>query len=253
MDFEELLKALGLDNDESKEKAAILKKEYNASKKEINELTENVKKLTEDAEASKATAEKLDIVVKAFGLDIGAEDFDKNIQESKDKLVKDAGGGPEPEEVKQMKLDLNRTKRELDKSAKTIEELTTQLEGEKTQRLNNVKRTAIQKAVIKNNFIDPEVSIDLFINKATVDEDGVTVTMKGADGTDLPVADAIADWAKDHEGFIKKDVKGGMGSNGNNNGGGQTEVSPFMQNLIKQQSNGGAGGQQTKSLGEMFG
>lgn len=56
--------------------------------------------------------------------------------------------------MKQIKLDLNRTKRELDKSSKTIEELTVQLEGEKTQRLNNVKRTAIQKAVIKNNFID---------------------------------------------------------------------------------------------------
>ena len=154
MDFEELLKALGLDTDEAKEKAAILKKEYNASKKEINELTENVKKLTEEAEASKATAEKLDIVVKAFDLDVGAEDFDKNIQESKDKLVKEAGGGTDPDEVKQIKLDLNRTKRELDKSSKTIEELTTQLESEKTQRLNNVKRTAIQKAVIKNNQIE---------------------------------------------------------------------------------------------------
>ena len=251
MDFDELLKALGLDTEDAKDKATILKKEYNASKKEINELNEIVKKLTEGVEASKETAEKLDIVVKAFGLDIGAEDFDKNIQESKDKLIKEAGGGTDPDEVKQIKLDLNRTKRELDKSSKTIEELTVQLEGEKTQRLNNVKRTAIQKAVIKNNFIDPEVSIDLFINKATVDEDGVTVTMKGADGTDLPVADAIADWAKDHEGFIKKEVKGGMGSNGNNNGGGQNEVSPFMQNLIKQQSNNASG--QSKSLADVFG
>lgn len=93
MDFDELLKALGLDTDEAKDKATILKKEYNASKKEINELNESVKKLTEGVEASKETAEKLDIVVKAFGLDISAEDFDKNIQESKDKLIKEAGGG----------------------------------------------------------------------------------------------------------------------------------------------------------------
>ena len=76
MTYEELVKALGLDADESKDKAVILKKEYNAYQKEIKDLTDNVAELTATIEADKVVAEKFNSVVNAFGLDINAKDFD---------------------------------------------------------------------------------------------------------------------------------------------------------------------------------
>lgn len=66
MTYEELVKALGLDTDESKDKAVILKKEYNAYQKEIKDLTDNVTELTATIEADKVVAEKFNSVVNAF-------------------------------------------------------------------------------------------------------------------------------------------------------------------------------------------
>lgn len=217
MTLEELAKALGIDDEENKDKFSILKKEFNSKAKEVNGLTEKLTKATEELESKKAVEDKLKIVADAFELDVEAEDLDKVIDEAKDALVKSAGGGTTPDEVKALKRDLTKATRERDKFSEQVVSLTEQLEGEKTARIGSAKRTAIQKALVDNKIIKPEQMIDLFFNKVNVDEDGSTMTMKGSDGSDLTINDAIADWAKDNPEFVISSTKGGTGSSGGSN------------------------------------
>ena len=215
--------------------------------KKITTLEEEQAKLSE-------TSQKFDIVVKAFELDTQAEDFDKMLDDVKDKLVKDAGGGSTPEEVKSIRRDLTKAQRDLETANNTVAELTAQLETEKTQRINAVKRDKIQKALIANKVIKPEQMIDLFFGKVEVDKDGSTLTMKDSAGNEISVEDGIADWAKDNPEFVKTDTRGGLGSNGSSSFGSNNEdgMSDFMKSIIadKTQPYGGDGNQ---SLTDLFG
>ena len=251
MDLEELTKALGLDTEEMKEKAAILKKEYNASQKAIHKLEDEKKTLNETLEANKQTVERFDILVKAFGVDVNAKDFDEGIEQAKESLIKEAGGSTTPEEIKELKRNLTKATRQVGENAKTIKDLTSQLNAEKTMRLSNVKRATIRKALESVHAVKPDMFVDLFFNKTKVEDDGKTCTIVGDDGVELSVADHIADWAKDNEDLIAAQPKGGAGSGGANGGNVSNEVSPFMQNIIANKQKGVS--TQGKSLVEMFG
>jgi len=104
MTLEELAKALGIDGEEDKGKFATLKKEFNAKAKEVNKLTETVTKMTEEAEASKEVANKLNAVVTAFGVDLEAKDFDESVENAKENIIKEAGGGATPDEIKELNI-----------------------------------------------------------------------------------------------------------------------------------------------------
>ena len=172
-----------------------------------------------------------------------------------DKMVKEAGGGSTPEEIKIIKRDLTKAQRDLEAANNTVADLTSQLESEKTQRINAVKRDKIQKALVANKVIKPEQMIDLFFGKVEVDKDGSTLTMKDSAGNEISLDDGIADWAKENPEFVKTDTRGGLGSNGNSSFGssGGEELSDFMKSIIadKNSSYGGADGKQT--LTELFG
>ena len=66
MTLEELTKALGLDTDENKEKAGILKKEFNAKVKEVNTLNQQIETYKNGEESAKKNATNLEIVTKAL-------------------------------------------------------------------------------------------------------------------------------------------------------------------------------------------
>lgn len=234
MKFEELLKALGLDSEENKDKADILKKEFNATSREINNLTKSKTTLEAENEALKKNSEKFDIVVKSYGLDVDAEDFDKMLDDRKDAMIKEAGGGSAPEELKTLNRELNKIKRDYETATNTINELNEQLTAEKTQRINNVKRDAIHKALEANKIIKPDQMVDMFFNKVIVDEDGNTLTMKDDGGNELSVNDAIADWAKDNPEFVIKDTRGGVGSTGGAlNNSSKEGLSEFMRGVLE--------------------
>lgn len=252
MTLEELAKALGIDDDENKDKFAILKKEFNSKAKEVNSVIDKLNKANTELEAKKVVDEKLKIFADAFEVDVDAEDLDKAIDEAKEALVKSAGGGTTPDEVKALKRDLTKATRERDKFADDIKSLSEQLEGEKTMRISSAKRTAIQKALVDNKIIKPEQMIDLFFGRVNVDDDGQTMTMKGSDGSDLTIADAIADWAKDNPEFVAVDTKGGIGSNGGSNAfqKKQNELGDFMKGII---NNATPKDTSNKSLSDLFG
>lgn len=254
MDIKELLKALNLDGEENKEKAEILSKEFTAKAREINSLSKKVKTFEDEQVKLKAASDKLDIVVKAYGLNLETDDFDKMLDDTRDKMIKEAGAGSTPEEIKIIKRDLTKAQRDLETANTTVAELTAQLEVEKTQRINAVKRDKIQKALVANKVIKPEQMIDLFFGKVEVDKDGSTLTMKDSAGNEISIDDGIADWAKENPEFVKTDTKGGLGSSGNNSFGNVSgdEMSDFMKSIIadKNQSYGGDGKQ---TLTELFG
>lgn len=255
MDIKELLKALGLEGEENKEKADTLTKEFTAKTREINSLNKKMKTFEEEQAKLKESSDKFDIVVKAYGLDLEAEDFDKMLDDAKDKMVKEAGGGSTPEEIKIIKRDLTKAQRDLEAANSTVADLTSQLESEKTQRINAVKRDKIQKALVANKVIKPEQMIDLFFGKVEVDKDGSTLTMKDSAGNEISLDDGIADWAKENPEFVKTDTRGGLGSNGNSSFGssGGEEMSDFMKSIIadRNSSYGGTDGKQT--LTDLFG
>ena len=254
MTLEELIKALCLEGEENKEKVATITKEFNAITKLLNTANKKVKTLEDEQAKLKETSEKFDIVSKAFDLNLETEDFDKMLDDVKDKLVKEAGGGTTPEEIKILKRDFTKAQRELEKANTTVKELSDQLESEKTQRINAVKRDAIQKALVSNRIIKPEQMIDLFFGKVDVDKDGSTLTMKDAAGNEISVVDGIADWAKANPEFVQKETRGGAGSGSGANGGKKDDsgVDDFVKDMIADK-NGQGGNGETKSLGDMFG
>ncbi len=256
MVLEDLLKTLELDGDDQKEKANVLAKELKERETSFNDLSKKVKELEEanikfkeGAEADKAIVDKFNIAAKAFGFDLEAEDYDKMLDDVKDKLSKGSGNVTD-EDFKQVNRDLTKAKRELEKSNATIKDLTTQLEAEKITRINGLKRGSIRKELENVNALNPEMFVDLFMNKVSVDEDGKTLSMKDAAGNEISLADGIADWAKANTDLVKKSVKGGLGSNGGNGNGGNG-VSDFVKSMIANKTSDNNNG--GKSLAEMFG
>ena len=171
-------------------------------------------------------------------------------------MLRAAGSGVTPDEIKELNRELTKMKRQNEKDTKQIAELTESLNTEQTMRIDNVKKTAIRKELEKNRVIKPDMFVDMFSNRATVDKDGKTVMITGDDGSELSIADYVADFANDesNSAFIQKNVHGGFGSNGSNTNGGSdgTGASEFMNRLVghSDSENGGNGG---KSLAEAFG
>lgn len=253
MTLEELTKSLGLDTEENKEKAGILKKEYNSLVKSQKTLSETIEKQEKQLSELNPIKEKFDIIVKSYQLNIEAEDFDKMLDDRKTEMVKEAGGGTPPEEVTRLNRELTKSQRDLAASTKQVAELQEKLNIETTHRINGVKKEALHKALTQNNVIKPEQFIDMFINKVDVDKDGITVTMKDETGTELGISDAIADWAKANPEFVKKDVLGGFGSGVEGTAGGShnSGLSEIMQSIIAESQNSHPSN--NKSLIELFG
>lgn len=253
MTLDELSKALGLDTEENKEKFGILKKEYNAMSKAQKDSTKKIETLEAQIEENKPIIEKFDIVSKAFNLNLEAEDFDAMLDDVKDNMIKEAGGGATPEELKNLRREITKFQRDVATKDKQVAELTEQLNTEKTHRINGVKRDAINKALQSHNVIKPEQFMDYFMNKATIDKDEVTVTLKDDAGNELSVADAVADWAKANPEFVKKDVTGGLGTGQGGKGGSSSNdgVSAIMKSVLDAQSQ--TKGSEGKTLSDMFG
>ena len=254
MTLEELTKALGLDTDENKDKAGILKKEFNAKLKDINEKTKEIESFKEAEKVAKQNADRLEIVTKAYNLDFNAKDVDAMIEESKDKLIKAAGvNDRNSEEFKATKNELTKARREITRIKEENSQLSEQLTAEKNQRINTTKRNMIHKALVNNNAIKPDMFVDMFVDKVNVDEDGKSMTMKDDVGNDISIDDAISDWAKENPELIKQNVKGGSstGSSGNGSDGSGEDISAFMEDIIGNNNNQNNGNGQ--SLTELFG
>ena len=214
MTLDELIEALGFKSDGDKDKIAVLKKEFNAKTKEVNTANKKLEALNEQVESAKAVTDKFEIVKKFFSLDTEAEDFDAMLDEVKDNLIKDAGGGATPEEIKNLKRELTKANREKDKVTKALDELNARLAQEKQIRIKNNVNSEIRKALDTYKVIKPEQMIDLFANRVNVDDDGETFTIKADDGSELSINDYIADWSKDNPEFVMSGTKGGAGTNG---------------------------------------
>ena len=157
MTLDELIEALGFKSDEDKDKIAVLKKEFNAKTKEVNTANKKLEALNEQVESAKAVTDKFEIVKKFFSLDTEAEDFDAMLDEVKDNLIKDAGGGATPEEIKNLKRELTKANREKDKVTKALDELNARLAQEKQIRIKNNVNSEIRKF---SGFVEDDREVD---------------------------------------------------------------------------------------------
>jgi len=242
MTLEELIKALGLEED--KEKASILKKEYNAKEKELSKANEKVEKLEKAESENKESLEKLEIIKKAFKIDTDSEDLDKHLDDIKDSFAKEVKG---TEDYKEVTRELTKANRELEKTKKELAVANESLATEKAERVKGVKNTGILKELQAQNVIKAEQWIGKFFNEVTLDEDG-KLYMKGEDGKEVTLQDGISEWAKANPEFIKVETKGGMGSGLGGNTNNKDGISDFMKSLIGENKN-----TEQKPLGEMFG
>ena len=242
MTFEELVKELGLEKD----KADVLKKEFNSKEKEITDLNKKVEKLEKSGEGDKEKLEKLDIITKAFKIDVDSEDLDKHLDEIKDSFTKEVKG---TEDYKDLSRELTKTNRELEKAKKELATANESLATEKAERIKGVKNNEIMKELQAQNVIKAEQWLGKFFNEVTLDEDG-NLYMKGEDGKEIGMKDGIAEWAKANPEFVKAQTRGGSGSGSGGSSGNKDELNDFMKSVIEEGNNNSG---EQKSLGELFG
>ena len=233
MTFEELVKELGLEKD----KADVLKKEFNSKEKEVTDLNKKVEKLEKSGEG---------IITKAFKIDVDSEDLDKHLDEIKDSFTKEVKG---TEDYKELSRELTKTNRELEKAKKELQTANESLATEKAERIKGVKNSEIMKELQAQNVIKAEQWLGKFFNEVTLDEDG-NLYMKGADGKEISMKDGIADWAKANPEFVKAKTRGGSGSGSGGSSGNKDELNDFMKSVIEEGNNNSG---EQKSLGELFG
>lgn len=254
MTLEELFKELGLNPevDEDKPKIALLKKEFNSKDNEIKTSNKKITGLEKEIESMKDIVDKFEVTKKFFDLDVDTDDFDSMLDDIKDNIIKEAGGGVTPEDVKGLKRELSKANREKDKITKAFDELNTRLLEEKALRVKNNIRTEIRTALDRHKVIKPEQMIDLFASRVVVDNDNETFTIKGSDGSELSVADYVADWCTENPEFVLSGTKGGAGTNGSvNQGSGNTpksDVDIMMKDIMDTFTSN-----EPKDLGTMFG
>ena len=241
MTFKELCDALGLDE----EKVKILKGEYTTLEKQVNDSKKKVDKLEKEQASLNESKDKLDIVVKAFKLDMKADDFDKMLDDVKDSFAGNVKGS---EDYKELNRELTKARREFDSLKKENEKIVGELETEKANRVKSVKQSAILKELQANNVIKAEQWVNRFFAEAELDEDGVNIFMKDEAGKEISLKDGIADWAKANPEFVKVAARGGAGS-GAGGGSNNKENEDFMNSIIGDGCD--EGGQ--KSLAELFG
>lgn len=241
MTVEELCEALGLNEEQSKK----LKAEFNALEKQVNDSKRRVEKMEKEKASLDESKEKLDIVVKAFKLDVNADDFDKMLDDVKDSFAKEVKG---TEDYKELNRELTKTKREYESLKKENEKIVGELAEEKANRVKSVKQSAILKELQDNNVIKADQWVSRFFSEAELDEDGKGIFMKDAAGREISLKDGIAEWAKANPEFVKVDSRGGAGSGAGGSSNNKANED-FMNSLI---GDGGDGGGQ-KSLAELFG
>ena len=241
MTFKELCEALNFDE----EKAKILRSEYMELERQVNDSKKKADKLEKEQASLNESKDKLDIIVKAFKLDMEADDFDKMLDDVKDSFAGNVKGS---EDYKELNRELTKSRRELDHLKKENGKIASELATEKANKIKSVKQSAILKELQANNVIKAEQWVARFFGEAELDEDGVNIFMKDEAGKEIPLKDGIADWAKANPEFVKADVRGGAGS-GAGGGSNNKANEDFMNSIIGDGSD--SNGQ--KSLAELFG
>ena len=169
----------------------------------------------------KAVQDRLEQVCDAFGVDSEAEDLEDALEAAKKTKSSDP--------AMQKKID------RLEKKLKEQEtELTSQLEAERSKRLDSVKRTAVMDALNKHNAKDASSLVKMFLAELEVAEDGETLTLKNEKGMAVTVEDGIKDWLSTRQWAVSNTGQPGSGGGNPPSGGGQggDEVDKFVMSLV---------------------
>lgn len=233
MDFEELLKFLGLAATD--EKAVKLKSLIDAAaakqEKKIKTLTDKNAKLEESIKASGELKDKFDALVDRLEIDGEAEDFDAAVEAALENLSK-SKDTPD-EDVVQLKKELNKLKRDHAKEVAAKEELSGNLNDIKAKYQNGLVARALQAELVKGNAISPDMMVKLLKDQVKVGDDDSLIYIND-NGDELEVAEGVAEFLKGHTEFVKSNGKPGAGTNLGADGNlGNNNVPEVVQNIIK--------------------
>ena len=241
--MEELLKELGLEEEQIKKILAESKKEVKAKEKEV---TETLKKNSKEKELLEKVEKAEETLKSVLGvLEIDVDELGENLEDVVTEKVKQVGGKATPEEVMTLQKTINKLEKDLKKTNTDFEKANATLLEERGKRQTQIKRESIKQALLKNNVLKPDKLVDLFMLQAKINEtDGIF--FDSSVGEQSP-EDFIKDWAEENPEFIQVQAKGGAGSGAS---GGAGKVSSVLANIISEKKS--AGQAEQSALDAMF-
>ena len=236
MGIEELIKALGLDE----ANAAVLRK-FVAEKdgeilKKTTDLTVLKAKNKGDSSKVKELEQKLEAVYDTLGIDEDTEDIEEAIESAL------KGKSNDPALQKQInKLKTKIADQEKDFNAKFTEE--------RNKRFDNMKRSALLEALSANDADDPNLLVDMLLNKIVVNEDDESMTFN--DDKNSKIGDYVKEFLTAHPKLVTNNQNSGAGSLFNGSAkGGKSEETDFAKKLAE--SNNANSESATKALESYF-
>lgn len=227
MTFEEILKALESLQDGSKYveglKKLVADKDNEISKKASDLSTVKIKAKA-DGEKLKELSTKLEKFYDALGLDDSTDDIEKSIET----IMKSKSNDPA------LQTQVNKLKAKL---ATQEQEFNSKLGEEKSKRFEGLKRTALLEALTANDANEPNLLVDMLINKIVINEDDESMNFN--DDKNSKVGDYVKEFLAAHPILIANTQKNGAGSLlGSINGKDGKENTEFAQNLAKNNNTG---------------
>ena len=202
MTWEEIL-ALLAKTDGGAAAVEALKKLHTEQSNALTKTKADAKKAEEALKESEANLtaaqERAEKVLEAIGADADADD------DSLDDAIQAAIKSKSADPVLQKRIaKLEKKMAEADSAHKT------QLAEERGKRYDGMKRTALMKALVKNNADDPELILDMLLGKMSVSEDDESISFN--DDKNPDVDSYVKTFLDAHPKLVKDTQKGGAGS-----------------------------------------
>lgn len=237
MTIEEILKALESVQDGGKYveglKKLVADKDNEISKKASDLSTVKIKAKA-DGEKLKELSTKLEKFYDTLGIDDSTDDIEKSIET----IMKSKSNDPA------LQTQVSKLKAKL---ATQEQEFNSKLGEEKSKRFEGLKRTALLEALTANDANEPNLLVDMLINKIVINEDDESMNFN--DDKNSKVGDYVKEFLAAHPILIANTQKNGAGSLlGNINGKDGKENTEFAERLGKSNNTGDT----TKALESYF-
>lgn len=235
MTLEELLKALEAaeNGSEMTEVVKGLQAEITKKNNEAKNLRERLKASETDSAALKGRFEK---VASHIGLNLeeGIE-----LEEALAKFDEARKGSPsgDPKELVELRSDIQRMKRELEKIQKEKDKAAEIAVQERDRRIKTDRDRKLSEALSSAKAISPNKLVRLLADNVKILDDDSMVFI-GEDGEELDLKEGVTAFLKDNPEFVMNDQRAGGGSGGGGDGGrGKTYSKAEIEAMTPEQIN----------------
>lgn len=236
MTIEELLKALeAMDKgNEMTEVVKGLQAEVTKKNSEAKNLRERMKAAESALEASKDILKK---VTAKVGLDLSAEeDVDEALAALSKKQQEAGPAGGESKELTDLRLDMQRMKRDFEKMQKAKELSDQAASAEREKRIATEKARRLTDALTAEKAISPSKLVKLLEGSVKVLDDD-TLIYVAEDGSEVELKEGVASFLKANPEFVANSQIPGSGGGGKAAGGGRLYSKAELEAMTPEQIN----------------